>query len=80
MEVGGREFDCIQNPKLIYFGCILDKRLSGELFAKVTGKINNKIKCLYCKKHPYLFIRHAMECFDSASLLIACSAGYANRT
>ncbi|MFM1566744.1 MAG: RNA-directed DNA polymerase, partial [SAR86 cluster bacterium] len=40
-----------QHPQVVYLGCILDSRLSGEAMAlQALGKINGRLKFLYRKK------------------------------
>ena len=51
LEIKHGDMKIKQQPEVVYLGCTLDSRLSGEAMAlQALGKINGRLKILYRKK------------------------------
>ena len=81
LEIKHGEIKIKQQPQVVYLGCTLDSRLSGEAMAlQALGKINGRLKFLYRKKG---FLTPSLKRLLCNALIqphfdFACLAWYSN--
>ena len=81
LEIKHGDIKIKQYPQVVYLGCILDSRLSGEAMAlQALGKINGRLKFLYRKK---VFLTPSLKRLLCNALIqphfdFACLAWYTN--